>query len=100
MWTAIKGAGLPWELGVAEAQQTLVLNDLRSRVRLQTDGQLKNGEAGRGRDRRTAGHWFLAKYRSTADIYPRVASGCADSRILPSSREVTFHRELCTCVRV
>lgn len=44
MWTAIKGAGLPWELGVAEAQQTLVLNDLRSRVRLQTDGQLKNGD--------------------------------------------------------
>lgn len=43
VWTAIKGAGLPWELGVAEAQQTLVLNDLRSRVRLQTDGQLKNG---------------------------------------------------------
>jgi len=48
VWTAIKGAGLPWELGVAEAQQTLVLNDLRSRVRLQTDGQLKNGEAGAG----------------------------------------------------
>ncbi len=43
VWTAIKGAGLPWELGVAETQQTLVLNDLRSRVRLQTDGQLKNG---------------------------------------------------------
>lgn len=43
VWTAIKGAGLPWELGVAETQHTLVLNDLRSRVRLQTDGQLKNG---------------------------------------------------------
>mmetsp|Transcript_16893 Transcript_16893/g.23901 ORF Transcript_16893/g.23901 Transcript_16893/m.23901 type:complete len:1563 (+) Transcript_16893:75-4763(+) len=43
VWTAIKGAGLPWELGVAETQQTLVLNDLRSRVKLQTDGQLKNG---------------------------------------------------------
>lgn len=42
-WTGIKGAGLPWELGLAEAQQTLVLNDLRSRVRLQTDGQLKTG---------------------------------------------------------
>ena len=39
----IKGAGLPWELGLAETQQTLVLNDLRSRVRLQTDGQLKTG---------------------------------------------------------
>lgn len=42
-WTGIKGAGLPWELGLAEAQQTLVLNDLRSRVKLQTDGQLKTG---------------------------------------------------------
>jgi glutamate synthase domain-containing protein 2 len=42
-WTGIKGAGLPWELGLAEAQQTLVMNDLRSRVRLQTDGQLKTG---------------------------------------------------------
>ena len=40
-WTGIKCAGLPWELGIAETQQTLVLNDLRDRVRLQTDGQLK-----------------------------------------------------------
>jgi len=42
-WTGVKGAGLPWELGIAEAQQTLVLNDLRSRVKLQTDGQIRNG---------------------------------------------------------
>ena len=42
-WTGIKGCGLPWELGLAETQQTLVLNNLRSRVRLQTDGQLKTG---------------------------------------------------------
>jgi len=42
-WTGVKGAGLPWELGLAEAHQTLVLNDLRSRVKLQTDGQLKTG---------------------------------------------------------
>ena len=41
--TSIKHAGLPWELGVAETQQTLVLNDLRSRVVVQTDGQLKTG---------------------------------------------------------
>ncbi len=41
--TSIKHAGLPWELGVAEAHQTLVLNDLRGRVVLQTDGQLKTG---------------------------------------------------------
>ena len=40
-WTGLKGAGLPWELGLAETQQTLVLNNLRDRVRLQTDGQLK-----------------------------------------------------------
>jgi glutamate synthase (NADPH/NADH) large chain len=41
--TSIKHAGLPWELGVAETHQTLVMNDLRSRVVLQTDGQLKTG---------------------------------------------------------
>ncbi len=38
-----KHAGLPWELGIAETHQTLVLNDLRSRVILQTDGGLKTG---------------------------------------------------------
>ncbi len=41
--TSVKHAGLPWELGVAETHQTLVMNDLRSRVVLQTDGQLKTG---------------------------------------------------------
>ena len=41
--TSIKHAGLPWELGLAETQQTLVLNNLRSRVRLQVDGQIKTG---------------------------------------------------------
>ncbi len=41
--TSIKHAGLPWELGIAEAHQTLVMNDLRSRVTLQTDGGLKTG---------------------------------------------------------
>jgi glutamate synthase domain-containing protein 2/glutamate synthase domain-containing protein 3 len=41
--SSIKHAGLPWELGLAETHQTLVLNDLRSRVRLETDGQLKTG---------------------------------------------------------
>jgi len=41
--TSIKHAGLPWELGLAETHQTLVLNDLRSRVVLQTDGQIKTG---------------------------------------------------------
>jgi len=41
--TSVKHAGLPWELGIAETHQTLVMNDLRSRVVLQTDGQLKTG---------------------------------------------------------
>ncbi|KAI9468208.1 hypothetical protein BDB00DRAFT_864070 [Zychaea mexicana] len=42
-WTGIKYAGLPWELGLAETHQTLVLNDLRGRVVVQTDGQIKTG---------------------------------------------------------
>ncbi|MEC9011648.1 MAG: glutamate synthase-related protein, partial [SAR324 cluster bacterium] len=41
--TSIKHAGIPWELGLSEAHQTLILNHLRGRVRLQTDGQLKTG---------------------------------------------------------
>lgn len=41
--TSIKHAGVPWELGLAETHQTLVLNNLRSRVALQVDGQLKTG---------------------------------------------------------
>ncbi|MCX5678177.1 MAG: glutamate synthase large subunit [Candidatus Omnitrophica bacterium] len=40
---SIKHAGAPWELGLSETHQTLVLNDLRSRVRLQTDGQMRTG---------------------------------------------------------
>ena len=41
--TSIKHVGLPWELGLAETQQTLVRNRLRDRIRVQTDGQLKTG---------------------------------------------------------
>ncbi|MBF0621585.1 MAG: glutamate synthase large subunit, partial [Magnetococcales bacterium] len=41
--SSVKHAGAPWELGLAETQQTLVLNDLRGRVRVQTDGQLRTG---------------------------------------------------------
>jgi len=41
--TSIKHAGLPWELGLAETHQTLVLNNLRSRIVVETDGQLKTG---------------------------------------------------------
>jgi glutamate synthase domain-containing protein 2/glutamate synthase domain-containing protein 1/glutamate synthase domain-containing protein 3 len=41
--SSIHGAGLPWELGLAETQQTLMLNDLRSRVTVEVDGQMKTG---------------------------------------------------------
>jgi len=41
--TSIKHAGVPWELGLAETHQTLLLNDLRSRVKIETDGQLRTG---------------------------------------------------------
>jgi len=41
--SSVKHAGSPWELGLAETQQTLVLNRLRSRIRVQTDGQIKTG---------------------------------------------------------
>jgi glutamate synthase domain-containing protein 2/glutamate synthase domain-containing protein 3 len=41
--TSIKHAGIPWEIGLSETHQVLMLNNLRSRVRLQTDGQLKTG---------------------------------------------------------
>ena len=41
--TSIKHAGVPWELGLAETHQTLLLNDLRSRISIETDGQLKTG---------------------------------------------------------
>ncbi len=41
--SSILHAGIPWEIGLAETQQTLVLNDLRSRIWVQTDGQLKTG---------------------------------------------------------
>lgn len=42
-WTGIKNAGAPWELGISETHQTLMLNDLRSRVTLQADGQMRTG---------------------------------------------------------
>ena len=41
--TSIKHAGIPWELGLAETQQILVMNDLRGRIQVETDGQLKTG---------------------------------------------------------
>jgi glutamate synthase (NADPH/NADH) large chain/glutamate synthase (ferredoxin) len=44
-WASIKHAGSPWEIGLAETQQTLVLNRLRGRIRVQADGQMKTGRA-------------------------------------------------------
>jgi glutamate synthase (NADPH/NADH) large chain len=41
--TSIKHAGIPWEIGLAETQQVLVMNDLRGRIRVETDGQIKTG---------------------------------------------------------
>ena len=41
--SSIKHAGVPWELGLAETQQVLVMNDLRGRIRVQTDGKLQTG---------------------------------------------------------
>jgi glutamate synthase domain-containing protein 2/glutamate synthase domain-containing protein 1/glutamate synthase domain-containing protein 3 len=41
--SSIQAAGIPWEIGLAETQQTLLLNDLRSRIRVEVDGQIKTG---------------------------------------------------------
>ncbi|MFD1315415.1 glutamate synthase large subunit [Namhaeicola litoreus] len=67
--TSLKHAGLPWELGVAEAQQTLVLNNLRSRVVLECDGQLKTG-------RDVAIACLLGAEEFGFATAPLVASGC------------------------
>lgn len=42
-WTGIKHAGLPWELGISETHQILTMNNLRSRVILNADGQIRSG---------------------------------------------------------
>jgi glutamate synthase domain-containing protein 2/glutamate synthase domain-containing protein 1/glutamate synthase domain-containing protein 3 len=66
---SIKHAGLPWELGLAEAQQVLVQNDLRGRVRLQADGGLKTG-----RDVIIAA--LLGAEEFAFSTAPLVATGC------------------------
>jgi glutamate synthase (NADPH/NADH) large chain len=71
--SSIKHAGIPWELGLAETQQTLVRNGLRGRVRLQTDGQLKTA-----RDIAVAALLGAEEYGfSTA---PLIAAGCVMMR--------------------
>ena len=67
--TSLKHAGLPWELGIAEAQQTLVLNDLRSRIVLECDGQLKTG-------RDIAIACLLGAEEFGFSTAPLIASGC------------------------
>jgi glutamate synthase (NADPH) large chain len=67
--TSLKHAGLPWELGLAEAQQTLVLNNLRSRIVVECDGQLKTG-------RDVAIATLLGAEEFGFATAPLVASGC------------------------
>jgi glutamate synthase (NADPH) large chain len=72
--SSIKHAGLPWELGIAEAQQVLVENGLRGRVILQTDGQLKTG-----RDVTVAA--LLGAEDFAFSTAPLVATGCIMMRV-------------------
>ncbi|WP_456243515.1 glutamate synthase large subunit [Tenacibaculum amylolyticum] len=67
--TSLRHAGLPWELGIAEAQQTLVMNNLRNRVVLECDGQLKTG-------RDVAIACLLGAEEFGFATAPLVASGC------------------------
>ena len=72
--TSIKYAGMPWELGLAETQQTLVLNNLRGRIVLQTDGQIKTG-----RDVLIAA--LLGAEEFGFSTAPLIASGCIMMRV-------------------
>lgn len=72
--TSIKHAGLPWELGVAETHQTLLINNLRSRVVVETDGQLKTG-----RDLAVAALLGAEEYGFATS--PLVALGCIMMRV-------------------
>jgi len=72
--TSQKHAGLPWELGIAEAQQTLVMNDLRNRIVLECDGQLKTG-------RDVAIACLLGAEEFGFATAPLVASGCIMMRV-------------------
>ena len=78
--TSLKHAGLPWELGIAEAQQTLVLNDLRGRVVIECDGQMKTG-------RDVAIACLLGAEEFGFSTAPLVASGCIMMR--------AFHLNTC-----
>lgn len=72
--TSIRHAGLPWELGLAEAHQTLVLNDLRNRVTLETDGKIMTGK-----DLAVAAMLGAEEYGFATT--PLVALGCVMMRV-------------------
>jgi glutamate synthase (ferredoxin) len=72
--TSLAHAGLPWELGLAETHQTLVLNNLRSRIAVETDGQLKTG-----RDVAVAA--LLGAEEFGFATAPLVATGCIMMRV-------------------
>jgi glutamate synthase (NADPH) large chain len=72
--TSLKHAGIPWELGLAEAQQVLVMNDLRGRIRVQTDGKLQTG-----RDVAIAA--LLGAEEFGFSTAPLVAMGCIMMRV-------------------
>ncbi len=71
--TSLRHAGLPWELGIAEAQQTLAMNDLRNRVIVECDGQLKTG-------RDVAIACLLGAEEFGFATAPLVATGCVMMR--------------------
>src|SRR5688500_5368800 len=72
--TSIKYAGIPWEMGLSETQQVLVMNGLRGRVVLQTDGQIKTG-------RDTAIAFLLGADEVGFSTAPLIASGCIMMRV-------------------
>jgi glutamate synthase domain-containing protein 3 len=72
--SSIKHAGIPWELGLAETQQILVANDLRGRIRVETDGQIKTG-----RDVAVAALLGAEEYGFASSAL--VASGCIMMRV-------------------
>ncbi len=72
--TSIKHAGIPWELGLSETQQVLVMNGLRGRIILQTDGQIKTG-------RDVAIAMLLGAEEIGFSTAPLIASGCIMMRV-------------------
>src|SRR5207302_1321222 len=79
--TSIKHGGVPWELGLAETQQVLVLNKLRDRIVVQTDGQMKSGRADCLDVAAAVGHWKARGLDLSSILYspampPEVARRC------------------------